>query len=570
MEKLNQTRFILDDWLVTPAEGLLSRADEVVRLEPKVMEVLVYFASHPGQVISREELERDVWRGALVSYDSVTAAVIKLRKALKDSAKQPRLIATIPKRGYQLIAPIHYLDSEDNAEKSKPVVIDSGATPTQHHPQQQSLRPARLIGLAMIAVAGVVALVLAWQSLSSSPPARENNSALPSIVVLPFENLSSDAKHDNFVDGITEDIVTDLSRLSNLMVMASNTSFQYKGRLVSPQDIRTELKVDFVLKGNIRRSGDKLRINAQLIDTKTGFNTWAERYDRDVAKVFIVREEVTNSIVKALAVNITSQEKKRLIHKTTDNLKAYDFFQEGQRISKISTKETNQQAREVYRKAIELDPTYGRAYGALAYSLAFSYRRGWTDAPVESLDRALALAMQAITHDDSIPQTWWALGFVYLMRKEFDQAEKAVAQAINIAPNYADGYGLLALINNNLGKPKTAIKLINRGMHLNPYYTWDYPYNLGCAYYMLGDYEAAIIELEKAQERNENAIPIKLYLAASYTKAGRQDDAEWVTEQLQILSPTATITHTEKTVPIVNSAIKRTLLEDLRKAGLPE
>ena len=568
MEKLNQTRFILDDWRVTPAEGLLSRAEEVVRLEPKVMEVLVYFASRQGQVISREELERDVWRGALVSYDSVTATVIKLRKALKDSSKQPRLIATIPKRGYQLIAPIHYLDSEDKLNAITPVVTNADARLWQRNEPQYPSRSVRHIGLAIAAMA--VVLILVWQWFSVTPPINENSPSLPSIVVLPFENLGEDTTHDNFVDGITEDIVTDLSRLSNLLVMASNTSFQYKGRLVSPQDIRKELKVDFVLKGNIRRSGDTIRINAQLIDTKTGFNTWAERYDRDVAKVFIVREEVTNSIVKALAVNITSQEKQRLVHKTTGNLEAYDFFQEGQRISKISTKETNQQAREVYRKAIDLDPDYGRAYGALAYSLAFSYRRGWTDAPVESLDRALELAMQAVTHDDSTPQTWWALGYVYLMRKEFDQAEKAAAQAINVAPNYADGYGLLALINNNLGNPKTAITLINRGMRLNPYYTWDYPYNLGCAYYMLGDYDTAITELEKAQERNEYAIPIKLYLAASYAKAGRQDDAEWVVEQLQILSPITTITHTEKTVPIVNSSLRRTLLEDLRKAGLPE
>lgn len=550
--------------MVSPDEGTLSHADEVVRLEPKVMEVLVYFASRPGEVISREELERDIWRGALVGYDSVTATVIKLRKALKDSAKHPRLIATIPKKGYQFIAPIHYPNSDNNMEPITPAAITSDVKSPQRHPQY----PVRRLGMAIAALVG--AFILAWQWNSMHSPSSDDGSALPSILVLPFENLDPDAKHDNFVDGITEDIITDLSRLSNLLVMASNTSFQYKGRLVSPQQIRNELKVDFVLKGNIRRSGDTIRINAQLVDAKTGFNTWAERYDREIAKVFVVREEVTNSIVKALAVKITNQEKSRLIHNATHNLKAYDYFQEGQRFSKISTKETSFQARDVYRKAIELDPTYGRAYGALAYSLAFDYRRGWTDTPIETLDRALALAKQAITHDDSIPQTWWALSYVYLMRKEFEQAEKAAVQAINIAPNYADGYGLLALINNNLGQPKTAIELITKGMQLNPYYTWDYPYNLGSAYYMLGNYDAAIAALEKAQERNENAIPIKLYLAASYVKAGRLDDAEWITQQLQVLSPNTTITHTNKTVPIANPELKRALLDDLRKAGLPE
>jgi adenylate cyclase len=156
------------------------------------------------------------------------------------------------------------------------------------------------------------------------------------------------------------------------------------------------------------------------------------------------------------------------------------------------------------------------------------------------------------------------------MRKEFDKAEKATARAISIAPNYADGYGLLALISNNLGQAERAIELITKGMQLNPYYTWDYPYNLGCAYYFLGNYDAAIVALEGAQERNENVVPIKLFLAASYAKANRQDDAEWTIDQIQMLSPAATISHTEKTIPFANPEYKRALLVDLRKAGLPE
>ncbi len=388
--------------------------------------------------------------------------------------------------------------------------------------------------------------------------------------MLPFENLGDDPKQEYLADGITEDIITDLSRLSNLQIFASNTSYNYKGRQITPEQLKAELNVDFVLKGNIRRLGDSIRVNAQLINTTTGFNMWAERYEKKATEVFALQNEVTQSIIKALAINLTDKEKRHLAKISTSNLDAYDLFQEGQQLSKTGTKEANQQARELYRKAIKLDPTYGRAYGALAYIHAFNYRRGWTDSPQETLDRALALAEQAVALNSSIPQTYWALGYVYLMRKEFDKAEKAVAQAINIAPSYADGYGLLALISNNLGHAKEAIKYITKGMQLNPYYTWDYPYNLGCAYYLLGDYDAAIAALEKAQDRNENAVPIKLYLAASYAKANRQDDAEWAVDELQMLSPTATISHTEKTVPIAQPEIKRVFLEDLRKAGLPE
>ena len=563
---MNENEFIIDGWRVTPAEGMLQRADDTVRLEPKVMEVLVYFASRPGEVISREELERDVWRGALVGYDAVTATIIKLRKALQDNAKKPRFIATIPKRGYQLIAAVNYQKNDAGAENDPSTNSESVA----ESQQQASSRLTSGFGVGLFAVVVVIVLVFMWLKPSAPPQVHEKSAVLPSVLVLPFENLDTDAKHDNFADGMTEDIVTDLSRLSNLLVMASSTSFKFKGRLDSPQAIKKELNVDFVLKGNIRRSGNSMRINVQLVDTKTGFNTWGGRYDSEATTVFAVQDEVVGSIVKALSVSITTKEKQRLTHKATENLKAYDLFQEGQRFSKVSTRQTNEQAREVYREAIELDPGYGRAYGALAYSLAFSFRRGWTDAPVETLDRALSLAEQAVKHDDNIPQTYWALSYVYLMRKEYDKAEKAVEQAINIAPNYADGYGLLALINNNLGQAEKAIEFISKGMRLNPYYTWDYLYNLGSAKYMLGDYDAAITALEKAQERNENAIPIKLYLAASYVRAGRMDDAGWTIEQLQVLNPAATITHTEKTIPIVNSDIKRTLLEDLRRAGMPE
>ena len=224
---------------------------------------------------------------------------------------------------------------------------------------------------------------------------------------------------------------------------------------------------------------------------------------------------------------------------------------------------------------LDLSPTpfiaaYGRAYGAIAVSLATDFLERWTDTPVETLNRALVLAEKAVEFDDSTPQTHWALGFVYLMRKEYNNAEKAVTQAITIAPNYADGYGLLALIKNHLGQPQRAIELNTKGMRLNPYYTWQYLYVSGMAYYFLGNFDAAVTTLKKAEERNDNVIPVKLFLAASYVKAGRQNDAEWTVIKLQSLSPTITITDIEKTIPIMKSELKYDFLEDLRKAGIPE
>lgn len=558
--KMDQTGFIIDDWQVSPAEGVLSRGSEVVHLEPKVMEVLVYFASRVGEVISREELETDVWHGAVVGYDAVTKTVIKLRKALQDDARHPRYIATISKKGYQLITPVMFSAAGES-------FVEQTSSP------RKSSNVSRLKQTMSISLLVMLVFVTAYSLFYSSTDTTEGNiseKSLPIVLVLPFENLVVDKQDDTFVDGITEDIITDLSRLSSLFVFASNTSFQYKGKQVSTQQLKKELNVDYVLKGSIRRIDDSLRLNTQLVDAKSNLNIWAERYDRKIKDVFAIQSDLTQQLVNALTVKLTSHEKQNLVKKSTFNLKAYDHFLAGQRISKQRTKDANEQARIEFRQAIELDPSFGRVYGALAFSMTVDYRRGWTDTPIETLDRALALAEQATLLDINTPQTYWVLGYVYMIRRQLNAAEQAVKKAITIAPNYADGYGLLALINNQHGNAEEALKLIKKGMLLNPYYTWDYPYNMGRAYYSLGRYDEAITVLEQAQERNESAMPPKLFLTASYIKAGRIDDAQWLVEQIQVLTPSTTVEHIEKTIPIDNPELKKVFLDNLRQAGLSE
>jgi adenylate cyclase len=573
VEKLHENGFVIEGWQVSPAEGVLARANDSLHLEPKVIDVLVYFASRPGEVITREDLERDVWKGALVGYDAVTATVIKLRKALGDSAKQPHIIATIPKKGYQLIAPVSFVDDTttiDNtvaSTRTTPKESAGGKTPTTSLDSDKNSFSLRK---PVVTAAGILALILIISWLGISQHQSQTSAELPSIVVLPIENLGASDEYDVFVDGITEDIITDLSRLSNLMVFASNTTFKYKGRQVTAQELRDELDADFMLKGSARRHEDEIRINIQLVNTETGFNVWAERYDRKVEEVFAVQDEVADSLVKALAIKLSAEEKSRLAQRATNNLQAYEYFLEGQRLSRQYDKQANEQAMEAYIQAIKIDPAYGRAYGTLAYSLSQAYRRGWTDTPNETITRAVSLAEQGVQLDSSIPQTFWSLGFVYMRNKEFEKAKKAVTEAILIAPNYADGYGLLALINNFLGNAQEALEFATKGMQLNPYYTWDYLFNQAFAHYQLENYTQAIEALEKAQLRNESAIPIKLYLAACYVRVGKLDDAQWTIEQLQVLNPETTLTHTENTIAIKNPEIKKQFIDDLRKAGLPE
>jgi TolB-like protein/DNA-binding winged helix-turn-helix (wHTH) protein/Tfp pilus assembly protein PilF len=560
LQQSGQNSFLIDGWRVSPAEGLIKKEDVIVHLEPKVMEVLVYLASRQGEVVTRDEIERDVWHGALISYDAITSTVIKLRKAFQDDARKPRIIATIPKRGYQLIAAVQYTEDEN--------LIPQNVTDNQQLPQSKIRHWHILLVISL-----VLGLAMFWYAFPTSideTSYQQPDTVANSIAVLPFENLSNDPKQDYLADGITEDITTDLSNLSNLLVIASSASNTYKGTQELPQKIGEELNVDYILQGSIRQYGELIRVNVQLIDTATGFNKWGESYERQVTQVFAIQRELTSNIVSFFKLDLTSQEKQRLAHNTTNNLIAYDHFQTGQRLSRKQTKESGEEAIKSYRKAIESDPDYGRAYGALAYSLAFAYRRGWTDAPLETLDHALVMARTGVAMDNTVPQTHWALSYVYLMRQEYEKAKKAALKAIEVAPSYADGYGLLALINNSTGHPQQAIEYVKKGMRLNPYYTWDYLYNLGRAYSDTGRYEEAIEALEKARERNESALPVRLSLAVAYVRAGRQDDAEWEVEQIQMLNPAETLTHTEQSYPMLDRAMKERFLDDLRKAGLPE
>jgi len=562
MQQLHDHGFILEDWRVFPAEGTLVRGKETVHLEPKVMDVLVYLASHAGRVVTREELERDVWRGAVVGYDAVTSTVIKLRKALLDDAKQSRIIATIPKKGYQLIADVHDIEDTTLSVTDTQPSTSADARPTLTT-RIRSIPRTYIYGIATLIL--TAALAGLWHLYT--PGAAQS---MPSLLVLPIENLDNDVAHEVFVDGITEDLITDLSRMSGLMVFASNTTFKYKGQKVTPQSLHKTLKVDYVLRGSARRLGDGIRLNMELVNAATGFNVWAQRYDRKLSEVFAIQNEVSTSLANSLAVKLSRQEKQRLARHATNNLQAYQLFLEGQRISKQYTREASAQAMELYQQAVKLDPAYGRAYGAMGFLLGQDYRRGWTDHPQETLDRALALAKQGVALDDTIPQTWWSLGYVYMRSRNHKLAEQAASESIRIAPNYADGYGLLSLINNFLGKGKEALAYAQRGMQLNPYYTWDYLFNAGMAYYQLGNYTKAIEYLERAQTRNENVIPVKLYLAASYVRAGRQDDAEWTIEQLRILNPATTLKHTAEATSYADPKLSAAVLEDLRKAGLPE
>lgn len=432
--------------------------------------------------------------------------------------------------------------------------------------------------LATISVVAIIIAISAIAWLKSSTPGKEvqmqdsdaSQVEIPSIAVLPFDNLGDDPSQTYFSDGISEDIITDLSQLKNLAVISRNSSFTFRDTSIKVQDIGKDLGAKYLLDGSVRKDGSQIRITAQLIDTGSGHQLWAERYDRELIDMFAVQDDITEKIVSTLSIQLTGDEVRQLANSATNSFEAYDLFLQGQLSADNFNKEGYIQAAEIYRRAISVDPNFARAYGALAVVLTRMVNGGYSDTPGEMKERSLELARKAVSIDSKSPQVQWSLGFVYLYRRQLDEAVKAIERAVLLSPSYADGYALLALIKNNMGEAEEAIQAIEKGMELNPHFSWEYLYNLGRANYALGQYEKAVEYLQQALERNEFPSQPRLFLMASYVQLGQQDDAEWEVDQLGMSHPQFTLSHLKAILPIQDKKLLEKFVSDLTAAGLPE
>src|SRR5262245_11623366 len=279
----------------------------------------------------------------------------------------------------------------------------------------------------------------------------------PSIVVLPFTNISSDPEQEYFSDGITEDLITDLSKLSGLFVISRNSAFLYKGKAVKPEQVSQELGVRYLLEGSIRKANSRVRITAQLIDSTTGYHLWAERYDRDLQDIFAVQDEVTHKIVAALEVKLTEGEQQRLGRAPTENLEAYDYYLRGLECHALTTEEANAQAQQLFAKAIQLDPQFAIAHAYLGWTYFEDWVLGWNQ-NTEALARAASWAQRALALDRTLSDGHRLLGIIHLWKKEHEQAVAEIEQATTLDPNRADNYVALGDVLNWAGRPEEAIE----------------------------------------------------------------------------------------------------------------
>lgn len=558
---LSTGTFRVADWKVDPATGLVSRGEASTRLEPKAMEVLLCIARHPGKVVSRRELEDTVWSNVIVGPNALTGIINKLRKAFDDDPGQPSVIETLPKKGYRLIAPV----SHDSGPEHDAVSIQP-STPT-------STTRLRLAGLGTLVVTAVILAV--WiisdkpASVADSLP-HTDRPGYPTVAVLPFRNISGDTGQDYLADGITEDIITDLSRLSNILVISRTSVLGYRGSTVDTQKVSQDLNVRYVLTGSIQKSGNRLRIAAHLMDSNRKIQVWAERYDRNSGDVFDVQDEITRKIITAMVIRLSDQEQQQLGRRYTTSLEAHEYYMRGRTLYNSISKEGNNLAREMFRKAIAIDPGFSRALGALALTYVDDYRRKWDGDPKKSVERAVEIASKAVAIDQDAALAHWVLGYVYLYGKK--QPFKAIAsakRALQLDPNFADAYALVASASSFIGRSEDAIRINKHAMRLNPNSSVVYQANLGRDYYFTSRLEKAVEHLTRAGQLNFNYLNGHIYLAAVYARMGKINEAKWEAEQVLALDPEFSLDYWARTQPYVSRARLEKMVTDLRSAGLP-
>jgi len=559
-------RFRLGNWQVRPASGEIADGQTVVRIEPKAMDVLVYLAAHEGQVVSREELERNVWHGALVGYDAVTGTIIKLRKALDDDARHPRYIATIPKRGYRLLpGAVQPPDPElpGGLQLSAPALLSE----SRPWPSRSWMLKIGLLAAILVAIS--VTVLVRQRQAPESDALVPRGSDIPSLVVLPFSNLGGDRDQQYFIDGLTEDLITGLSKLSGLRVIARNSAFAFAGTETPPREAAEQLGVRYVLQGSMRRSGDRLRVTARLVDTDTGTHLWAEQFDGGVGDLFAFQDRVAEQTAAALSVTLTESERRGLAAQPTTSFAAYEDYLRGRMIYGTLTKQENNLARAMYRHAIDKDPRFALAYAGLALSYIDDARSGWDEDDGTSADQAMEMAKKAVDLDGTLPQAHFALGFVYLYGQARHQEAIAEARrAIQLDPNYADAYALLSSAYFFAGELDRTIDLDQEAMRINPASSFIYHIHLGRRQYLEGRYHEALETLLSAAAKNYNYLPTHVWLAATYAKLGDLEEAEWSADQVRTLDPSFSVEDWMRRRPYKNPEHRRLLVSGLQAAGL--
>jgi len=434
---------------------------------------------------------------------------------------------------------------------------------------------ALAVVIILLLVAGGVGIWNFWLRPPESPIKVASTKKMafalpdkPSIAVLPFVNLSGDPEQEYFSDGITEAIITALSMVPKLFVIARNSTFTYKGKPVKVQQVSEELGVQYVLEGSVRKAGDRLRITAQLIDALNGHHLWAERYDRNLSDIFAVQDEITKKIITAMQVKLTEGEQVRTAAKGTNNLEAYlKCLQANEYWNRLNI-ESNALAKQLTEEAIALDPEYAWAYYNLGRTQTASVWFGVSKSPKQSITKAMELFQKALVFDDTLAEAHGRIGFLYSMIGQHDKGVAEAEHGVTLNPNSALAHMMLGKILTFAGRYEESIPELKKAIRLNPIPPNIYLYSLGIAYCWTGQYEEAITWCEKAVRREPNSLFARLFMAMAYSLSGRDEEARAEAAEVLRINPKFSLEKFAKKVTYKNKTDKERCIGALRKAGL--
>ena len=567
--RAKQLRF--DHYVLDLDRGCLLLDGSEIVLRPKTFAVLRNLVENSGRLVSKDELFASVWPNLAITDDVLVQSVGELRRALGDNG--PRLIRTIPRRGYRLESEVSSVAAPDQFWTDAASLSSASSTSGQPAGRDTSMVARKLAGpnrrlFAVLAVAVLVAAGTTWTVVTTQwrYSRHAEIGAKPAIAVLPWANQSDDSSRDYFSDGLTQDIISALGRFSALTVMSWNAVHPYKAKPANPEEIGRALAVSYLVEGSVRQTGDRVRVTAQLVDTRQGRVLWSARFDEPLADVFTLQDNMTAQIVSAMALRVTQIEQRRVLAKRTESLEAYDYVLRARPASQHPTRANVAEARTLLKRAIELDPNYAAAYSALAETYYIAPAMGWAESPTTFLSRGEELATKALSIDDADVRAHIVLSRIHIFHQRYRQAEAEIERAIAINPNDAQGLGGRGDILVWLGQTDAAIETLELAQRIDPDLNTMDRFALSLAYYLKQRYDAAIEQAEVNLRQNPNASFSRIVLAAAYAQQGRAEDYARVVEVVRRTDPT--FDPKEFGTKFLNSVDLDHVRDGLRKAGL--
>lgn len=510
--------FLLQDWRVEPALDRLSRGDESIKLDPRNMQVLVHLAARAGEVVTQEELEQVVWKDVVVGPNSVYQSIAQLRRALGDDKREPQYIATIPRKGYRLVARVTPTGRDAGATADETADV---TTPAPAGNVRTPNRGWRIALVALLAIAGLVFLLLPDSLRSRFLPA---DSHVRSIAVLPLLDLSPERSSDYLADGITEEILNSLSLMPELKVAARTSAFAFKGKNEDVRNIGRALDVRYVLEGSVRRVKSRIRVTAQLVNTVDGYHVWSKSYDRPFGDLLAIESDIAHEVANALRVVLSERSGARLDQAAAADIGAYELFLIGQHLWQQRTPDTIARALPYLQRAIETDPEFAPAYASLAQAhlSEYFYAGLYLD---QARDKMLPLIERALELNPSLPEALGARGLLYTEMLDFSRAEADLTRAIEINPNYAYARLWLGMTMFYQARPREALSHFERANDLDPLF-FQHPNWIATALTALGRHEESLKFSAKAQELGKFHPNTYWPLAITQVERGRPDLAE--------------------------------------------